>query len=207
MKRTTGNAARVLGGQLIGEDLSYGVVSSDSRTLEPSSLFVALRGPNFDGADFVAAAAARGAVAALVERRVAAGLTQIVVPDALRALQQLGLADVYGTSLVPLYVMNVAYPLIDDELVEFCTGKTAVLMVEEGAPEYIEHSLNTILRRRDIQTRVSGKDVLQMGGEYTAPVLVKGLAAFIGQHARIAPRARRVEERAVGLLRRMREVA
>jgi len=102
----------------------------------------------------------------------------------MRALQQLGLADVYGTSLVPLYVMNVAYPLIDDELVEFCTGKTAVLMVEEGAPEYIEQSLNTILRRRDLQTRVSGKDVLPMGGEYTAPVLVKGLAAFIGRHAR-----------------------
>jgi indolepyruvate ferredoxin oxidoreductase, alpha subunit len=103
----------------------------------------------------------------------------------MRALQQLGLADVYGASLVPLYVMNVAYPLIDDELVEFCTGKTAVLMVEEGAPEYIEQSLNTILRRRDLQTKVSGKDVLPMGGEYTAPVLVKGLAAFIGQHARM----------------------
>jgi UDP-N-acetylmuramoyl-tripeptide--D-alanyl-D-alanine ligase len=92
MKRTTGNAARVLGVQLIGEDLSYGVVSSDSRTLEPGSLFVALRGPNFDGGDFVAAAAARGAVAALVERRVSAPLTQIVVPDALRALQQLASA-------------------------------------------------------------------------------------------------------------------
>jgi UDP-N-acetylmuramoyl-tripeptide--D-alanyl-D-alanine ligase len=92
MKRTTGNAARVLGVQLVGEDLSYGVVSSDSRTLEPGSLFVALRGPNFDGADFVAAAAARGAAAALVERRVAAPLTQIVVPDALRALQQLASA-------------------------------------------------------------------------------------------------------------------
>jgi len=89
MKRTTGEAARVLGGQLIGEDLKYGVVSSDSRTLPPGALFVALRGPNFDGADFAAAAAARGAVAALVERRVSAPLTQIVVPDALRALQQL----------------------------------------------------------------------------------------------------------------------
>jgi indolepyruvate ferredoxin oxidoreductase alpha subunit len=102
----------------------------------------------------------------------------------MRALQQLGLADVYGGSLVPLYVMNVAYPLIDDELVEFCSGKTAVLMVEEGAPEYVEQALNTILRRRDIQTRVSGKDVLPMGGEYTAPVLVKGLNQFIGRHAR-----------------------
>jgi UDP-N-acetylmuramoyl-tripeptide--D-alanyl-D-alanine ligase len=89
MKRTTGDAARLLGGQLIGADLDFGVVSSDSRTLPPGSLFVALRGPNFDGSDFVAAAAARGAVAALVERRMPAALAQIVVPDALRALQQL----------------------------------------------------------------------------------------------------------------------
>jgi UDP-N-acetylmuramoyl-tripeptide--D-alanyl-D-alanine ligase len=92
MKRTTADAAQVSGGQLIGEDSRYDVVSSDSRTLPAGSLFVALRGPNFDGADFVAAAAARGAVAALVERRVAAPLTQIVVPDALRALQQLASA-------------------------------------------------------------------------------------------------------------------
>src|SRR3984957_3985171 len=97
----------------------------------------------------------------------------------MRSLQQLGLADVYGESRVPLYVMNVAYPLIDDELVAFCSGKTAVLLVEEGAPEYIEHALNTILRRRDIQTKVSGKDVLPMGGEYTAPVLLTGNREFI----------------------------
>ena len=101
----------------------------------------------------------------------------------MRALQQLGLADVYGESMVPLYVMNVAYPLIDDELVAFCTGKSAVLMVEEGAPEYIEQALNTILRRRDLQTKVSGKDVLPMGGEYTAQVMVSGMRAFLMAHA------------------------
>jgi indolepyruvate ferredoxin oxidoreductase, alpha subunit len=101
----------------------------------------------------------------------------------MRSLQQLGLADVYGQSSVPLYVMNVAYPLIDDELVDFCSGKAAVLMVEEGAPDYIEQSLNTLLRRRDIQTRVSGKDVLPMGGEYTAQVLLKGIGEFIAQYA------------------------
>ena len=102
----------------------------------------------------------------------------------MRALQQLGLADVYGDSVVPLYVMNVAYPLIDDELVAFCSGKAAVLMVEEGAPDYIEQALNAILRRRDIQTKVCGKDVLPMGGEYTAPVMLKGLKEFVSQHAR-----------------------
>ena len=102
----------------------------------------------------------------------------------IRALEYLGLADAYGDSAVPLYVLNVAYPLIEDELVAFCAGKRAVLMIEEGAPDYIERDLNTILRRRDLQTKVSGKDVLPMGGEYTAPVLTKGLRQFLTVHAR-----------------------
>jgi indolepyruvate ferredoxin oxidoreductase, alpha subunit len=102
----------------------------------------------------------------------------------MRALQYLGLADAYGDSTVPLYVLNVAYPLIEDELVGFCAGKRAVLMIEEGAPDYIERDLNTILRRRDLQTKVRGKDVLPMGGEYTAPVLTKGVRQFLAVHAR-----------------------
>jgi indolepyruvate ferredoxin oxidoreductase alpha subunit len=102
----------------------------------------------------------------------------------MRALQQLGLADVYGDSVVPLYVMNVTYPLVDDEIVAFCEGKKAVLMVEEGQPEYIEQSLNTILRRRDLQTRISGKDVFPRAGEYTAPVMVGGIRKFVDAFAR-----------------------
>ncbi|MBB3545017.1 MULTISPECIES: indolepyruvate ferredoxin oxidoreductase subunit alpha [unclassified Rhizobium] len=103
----------------------------------------------------------------------------------MRALQQLGLADVYGNCSVPLYVLNVAYPLVDDQIADFCAGKRAVLMVEEGAPEYIEQSLNTVLRRRDIQTKVSGKDVLPLGGEYTTPVLMKGIRDFLETHQRV----------------------
>jgi indolepyruvate ferredoxin oxidoreductase alpha subunit len=102
----------------------------------------------------------------------------------LRALEYLGLADAYGETRAPLYVLNVAYPLIEEELIAFCRGKTAVLMIEEGAPDYIERDLNTILRRRDIQTKVSGKDVLPMGGEYTSPVMVKGIREFLMRYAR-----------------------
>ena len=101
----------------------------------------------------------------------------------MRALQYLGLADIYGEAALPIYVMNVTYPVIDDEVTAFCAGKTAVLMVEEGQPEYIEQALHTILRRRDIQTKLSGKDVLPLGGEYTAPVLVQGLERFLEAHA------------------------
>ncbi|HWJ33974.1 MAG TPA: Mur ligase family protein [Steroidobacteraceae bacterium] len=96
MKRTLLDSARALGaplsGTVGGQEVPYGAVSSDSRTLGPGALFVALRGPNFDGTEFVAAAAARGAVGALVERAVPISLPQIVVPDALRALQQLATA-------------------------------------------------------------------------------------------------------------------
>ena len=89
MKRTLSEAARVVGGELIGEDRPYGCVCTDSRTLKPGALFVALRGPNFDGAAFVQAAAAQGAIGALVERATPGELPQVVVPNTLVALQEL----------------------------------------------------------------------------------------------------------------------
>jgi UDP-N-acetylmuramoyl-tripeptide--D-alanyl-D-alanine ligase len=92
MQRTLGEAAQAVGGRLIGEDHPYGAVSTDSRTLDPGSLFVALRGPNFDGAEFVAAAAQRGAIGALVTREVEAPVSQVVVGDTLHALQSLAAA-------------------------------------------------------------------------------------------------------------------
>jgi indolepyruvate ferredoxin oxidoreductase alpha subunit len=101
----------------------------------------------------------------------------------MRSLQQLGLADVYGETSVPIYVLNVTYPLIDDEVAAFAINKKAILMVEEGQPEFIEQALNTILRRRDIQTRICGKDVLPMAGEYTPAVVTKGIKAFLELHA------------------------
>jgi UDP-N-acetylmuramoyl-tripeptide--D-alanyl-D-alanine ligase len=66
-------------------------VSIDSRTLEPGALFVAIRGPRFDGHDFLAAAHARGARAALVERDAPAPpeLQLVRVPDTTRALADL----------------------------------------------------------------------------------------------------------------------
>jgi indolepyruvate ferredoxin oxidoreductase, alpha subunit len=97
----------------------------------------------------------------------------------LRGLEVLGLADVFGESRIPLYVLNVTYPLIDGELVRFCAGKSAILVVEEGQPEFIEQAVNTILRRADVQTRVEGKGMLPMAGEYTGGVVKEGLRKFV----------------------------
>ncbi|CAM5785944.1 indolepyruvate ferredoxin oxidoreductase subunit alpha [Castellaniella caeni] len=100
----------------------------------------------------------------------------------IRALQRLGLADVYGESQIPLYVMNVAYPLVDDEFERFCQDKKALLVLEEGQPNFIEQNVASILLQRRIGVRLHGKDVLPMAGEYTAAVVRAGLKGFLEQY-------------------------
>jgi len=101
----------------------------------------------------------------------------------LRALELLGQADSFGRSRIPLHVLNVTYPLVPEEWVRFCAGKRAVLVVEEGQPEYIEQAACQILRKHDVQTRIVGKEALPMYGEYTVDVLRKGIRTFFDQWA------------------------
>jgi indolepyruvate ferredoxin oxidoreductase alpha subunit len=101
----------------------------------------------------------------------------------LRALQLLGLADVFGNTQVPLYVLGVTYPLVDEEVLAFCEGKRAVLVVEEGQPDFIAQNIHTVLHRAGSRTEVQGKDVLPMGGEYTGAVMLKGVGEFLRQRA------------------------
>jgi UDP-N-acetylmuramoyl-tripeptide--D-alanyl-D-alanine ligase len=86
MIRDLAELARVTGGTLHGANSVFGAVTADSRALEPGSLFVALRGERFDGHDFVPQAAAGQAAGALVSRRVAAPIAQVVVAETLPAL-------------------------------------------------------------------------------------------------------------------------
>ena len=81
----------------------------------------------------------------------------------IRALELLGLSDPFGETEIPLLVLNVTYPLIDDEIKKFCAGKRAVLMIEEGQPDFLEQNLHAILRKADLQTKVHGKDMLADG--------------------------------------------
>jgi len=107
------------------------------------------------------------------------------------ALQTMGLADLFGSTRIPILALNVVYPLVPEEIVAFCTGKKAVLVVEEGMPEFIEKDIATILRRaaeapaaQDLaQTRLHGKDLLQMAGEYTSEVILRGLSQLILKYA------------------------
>ncbi|WP_395687783.1 thiamine pyrophosphate-dependent enzyme [Caenimonas koreensis] len=99
-----------------------------------------------------------------------------------RSLQQLGLADAFGESDIPLLVLNVTYPLVPEQIADFCAGKRAVIVVEEGQPEYIEQEIATLLRRRDIQTKLHGKDVLQAAGELSVEIMSQGLSLFASSY-------------------------
>ena len=107
----------------------------------------------------------------------------------MRALERLGLADVYGNTKLPLYVMNVAYPVIESEVLRFCEGKRAVLMVEEGQPNFIEQNLATILRQAGSTTELHGKDLLPLAGEYSTQVLLRATREFCEKYGKLQPEA------------------
>ena len=88
--KTLANFAQLCGGRLKGADASYTSVSSDTRTIGQGALFVALRGPNFNGNEFVGAALAAGAAGALVDGEQPAALPQIIVADTQAALERAG---------------------------------------------------------------------------------------------------------------------
>ncbi len=83
------DVALALDARLLGEDGVFDGVATDTRQLRPGQLFVALQGPNFDGHDYIATAAARGAVAVLVAHEVKTELPQIVVAEPRAALGEM----------------------------------------------------------------------------------------------------------------------
>ena len=85
-------AARAMGGQLWGQDIEFSAVSTDTRTLQPGDLFVALQGPNFDGASYFEQALEKGAVAIVAQSRSGAECPVVLVQDSRLALGKLAKA-------------------------------------------------------------------------------------------------------------------
>ncbi len=78
--------SRIVDGSFTGSDVNFDSVSIDSRTLCKNALFVALKGPNFNGHDFISSARKRGAAAALVSEYVSDDLPVAKVTDTRLAL-------------------------------------------------------------------------------------------------------------------------
>ena len=122
----------------------------------------------------------------------------------IRALQLAGQADAFGETQIPILCLNVVYPLVPQQITQFCAGKSRVLVVEEGQPEYIEQEIATLLHRSDLQTRIHGKDLLQRAGEYNTETILRGVSNFLGGAGDAALRevaaARSTAQAALGFL-------
>ncbi len=117
----------------------------------------------------------------------------------IRALQKLGLSDVYGVSKIPLYVMNVAYPLVDEEYERFCKGKRAILIVEEGQPNFVEQNVSAILRQLGLDIALHGKDMLPLTGDYNTATILGGVRAFLERYGIVEPKAPVVDPLSLGI--------
>jgi len=106
-----------------------------------------------------------------------------LTPTALRALELLGQADVFGRSRVPLLVLNVIHPLVPEQLADFLDGKRRVLVLEEGMPNFIEQELKALAYDRALSVRIEGKDTVAAQGEYVPEVVLAALARFLGGEA------------------------
>jgi UDP-N-acetylmuramoyl-tripeptide--D-alanyl-D-alanine ligase len=84
------DAAQAIQAELTGSNAEFDGVSTDSRSVRPGQLFVALKGPNFDGHEYVGQAIKSGAAGAMVETRLDINAPQLIVGNCLKALGQLG---------------------------------------------------------------------------------------------------------------------
>ncbi len=101
----------------------------------------------------------------------------------LRQLAEAGLADTYGNSRIDLHVLNVTFPLVPDAIVAFARGKRAVLVLEEGSPEFIEHLVLQAIAQSDVGTKVVGKGTVPATGELSGEIVAKSIAIFLAAHA------------------------
>ncbi len=89
MKMMLSDCAKTVQGALIGEDVTFTSVSIDTRAIKPGQLYIAIKGHNFDGNEFVDQAEQAGACAAIVHKGVKVNFPHIAVDDTRLALAEL----------------------------------------------------------------------------------------------------------------------
>ncbi|MCG6871539.1 MAG: UDP-N-acetylmuramoyl-tripeptide--D-alanyl-D-alanine ligase [Gammaproteobacteria bacterium] len=142
-------AASTVDGQLIGADSWFTAVSTDSRRLRGGELFVALRGPRFDGHDYLAAARAAGAAGALVSDPEGLPFPQVAVTDTLDALTRLaaGWRARYAHPLVAITGSN-GKTTVKELIAAICGQLAPTLRTPGNLNNHIGVPL-TLLRLRD----------------------------------------------------------
>ncbi len=159
-------AASAMQGHLYGADCEFSGVSIDTRTLARGNLFVALRGPNFDGADYLDAAMASGAAAAVVVEKADLAMPQIQVDDTKAALGRLGAAwrDAHELSLVGITGSNGKTTL--KEMTRSILSRVGPTLATAGNLNN-EYGMPLMLSRIDATHRFA---VIEMGANHAGEI-------------------------------------
>ncbi len=132
MEATLAQAAKSMQGVLLGADNQFRGVSTDTRTLREGELFFALHGPNFDGREFVATAATKHAVAAVVESRVDAEIANITVGDTRVALGELAASWRQQMPAKVVAITGSNGKTTVKEMIASCLSESAPTLATEG---------------------------------------------------------------------------
>lgn len=113
----------------------------------------------------------------------------------MRCLYNLGEANLYGETKLPILNLNVTYPLVPEEIILFLRDKKAVLIVEEGMPNLLEEQIRSITQRARLGLDIFGKDILPKAGEYTPDHIAKGVGSFLLKNTFSDYEKERIKER------------
>ncbi|MCI0453419.1 MAG: indolepyruvate ferredoxin oxidoreductase subunit alpha [Candidatus Dadabacteria bacterium] len=113
----------------------------------------------------------------------------------MRCLYNLGEANLYGESRIPILNLNVIHPLVPEEIVNFLKDKKAVLIVEEGMPNLLEEQIRAIAQRAKLTVEIFGKDILPEAGEFTPDHIIKGIGSFLLMNTTSTYERERIEEK------------
>jgi len=97
----------------------------------------------------------------------------------IRCLYHLGESDLSGNCNIPIYNLNVTYPLVPNELNKFFENKKSILILEEGMPNLIEEHIRAIAQRSKSKTDIYGKDIITNEAEFTPAKILKGVSEFL----------------------------
>lgn len=132
------DCAESVQGQLVGNDIEVSSVSIDTRAIKPGQLYIAIKGQNFDGNEFVGKAEQAGASAAIVHKGVTATIPHIVVDDTRMALAELAGA---WRKKVPVSVVGI-------------TGSNGKTTVKEMVAAILSFNGNTLFTQGNLNNDI-----------------------------------------------------
>ena len=166
MMETLFAAAQRIGATLSGDNAGFSRVITDTRQLSSGDLFVALKGDRFDGHEFVAQAAAQGAVGALVSRKIECALPQIVVGDTLTALQAYAASWRHDFDLPVVAVTGSNGKTTTKQLLSaIAAARGPVLATQGNLNNHIGLPLTLLSMRREHRTAV-----IEMGANHLGEI-------------------------------------